>query len=191
MRRHKDDEAHHHHHSHDVLNAKAMFKAMDLNGDGMVTGDEVKGSVANTDFHVPRIVRRTLSHLEDRNGFSYAQFHEAVQRASKKHALASQVLPRHASVHEHRASHDSLVQADHETVQPAANQVAATTTKATSTAWVSCGGHRAPSCAVCVTTDATGQTVFDHGFEWCHGDCVYSAGKCHPQGTITVSGTVQ
>lgn len=59
------------------------------------------------------------------------------------------------------------------------------------TPWVTCGGHKAPSCQACTTTDSNGQTVFDHGIEWCHGDCQYAQGACHPKGTITVQGTVQ
>jgi len=55
--------------------------------------------------------------------------------------------------------------------------------------WVSCGGHKAPNCDACTKTDATGATVFDHGGEWCNGDCAYD-GACKVKGTITVNGTV-
>merc|ERR1719321_881269 len=54
--------------------------------------------------------------------------------------------------------------------------------------WVTCGGHRAPSCDACPSTDSSGRTVFDHGSEWCHGDCIYHDQKCRKSGTVDVAG---
>jgi len=37
--------------------------------------------------------------------------------------------------------------------------------------WVTCGGHKAPSCQKCTTTNATGHATFDKKADFCHGDC--------------------
>jgi len=54
-----------------------------------------------------------------------------------------------------------------------------TKTKTQTTTTISCGGHVASSCEECVKTKPDGSLTTDHGEEWCHGDCVYSAGVCH------------
>lgn len=100
--------------------------------------------------------------------------------------------------HQHENVDDELLQkkAQEDPDDPAADDAAAGGTPASTdpadpkASWVSCGGHKAPNCDACTKTDATGSTVFDHGGEWCHGDCAYD-GACKVKGTISVNGTVQ
>jgi hypothetical protein len=174
VRRHHEDGEEHHHHGHHKGSVKAMFKALDLNGDGMVTGAELKARMKKGDFH-SKTLNELMSKVQDSDeGYTtYSEFLKAVHLATDTalgHALLHTSKKHHSAVHEH--SDQLLEQGDRAD-------------------WVTCGGHKAPSCAVCPMTDSTGQTVFDHGIEWCHGDCVYAGSQCHPLGTITVSGTAQ
>jgi len=168
VRRHEEGgENRHGHHKGSV---QAMFSALDLNGDGKVTGAELKAKMKKGDFHA-KTLNELMSKVQDSDeGYTtYAEFLEGVHTASDTalgHALLHTSKEHSSPVSEHS---DNLLQLGERAD------------------WVTCGGHKAPSCAECPTTDSTGQTVFDHGVEWCHGDCVYADSKCHRVGTITVS----
>ena len=43
---------------------------------------------------------------------------------------------------------------------------------------VTCGGHRAKTCELC--------TKGGKGKDWCNGECEWSDGKCHPEGSIGI-----
>jgi len=173
MRRHTEDELQHHHKSG---SAQAMFIALDLNGDGLVSGHEIKVSMKQAKFAIPQTLHNIMGDVDDTadGGISFAQFHGAAKIAEEKHALHLQETHRH---------HPDVVE------QKA--KIATQTPVTTESAWVTCGGSKAPTCDACPKTDADGQTVFDHGSEWCNADCSFSGGKCLPKGSVTGSGTSQ
>jgi hypothetical protein len=100
---------------------------------------------------------------------------ELLERDNQK--LAALQGHHHEHRHRHHAAHEK--QASYLATSPDGGD----------DSWVTCGGHKAPTCAACVSTDSEGRTVFDHGSEWCHGDCVYHPNKCHKSGTVVVDGT--
>jgi len=204
MRRHKDGEEHHHHHDHHAHHTKELFHALDLNGDGTVTGAEVKASMKKSDFHIPQTFVDSVENNAE-GGITYDEFLKAAHFAAEHHALHHSVeeltsehdeeAPKHKAHNHHHAEHSATVHAHHhkapkeeELLEERREQ---NEQNPATSAWVTCGGHKAPTCTACVTTNAQGQTVFDHGAEWCNGDCVYHNGQCHTQGTVTVSGVTQ
>lgn len=51
---------------------------------------------------------------------------------------------------------------------------------ATAHFFISCGGHRANVCSLCTVQDEAGVPTFDHGEDWCHGDCYWGEDdQCH------------
>jgi hypothetical protein len=221
MRRHEDgiEDHHQHHHSHQVLRAKAMFKTLDLNGDGKVTGAELKANMKKKDFH-SKALEKLMSMVEDSNedGTTQEEFLNAVHLVKEQNALhhkAEELIGHnahhHAHVQEHHALHpkefleesenseetfhDQELQGRLLTAEKNARRMVLGKDDpdgADPTAnWVTCGGHKAPSCEQCTSTDSSGKTVFDHGGEWCNGDCIYgseSGGslKCHLAGNANV-----
>lgn len=144
---------------------RQMFDAIDVNKDGIVSASDIRASAAKVGSHLPQ---DTLSMLEDLDsngdgGISFAEFAAAAKHVTKK---------RHADVSQHR----------YEAVETTPSPAPADST------YISCGGHQAVTCEACPTTDADGQTVFDHGAEWCNGDCAYEGNVCKPSGSVTVDG---
>lgn len=161
---------HHHKHQHHHGNqAKALFQAMDLNEDGVVSVAEVKISAQRTGASTPTDLLKTLSAIDTNadGGISYAEFEKAANAAT--HLVG---------IREHREA--SELEKTHE--DPDGETAAVR---------VTCGGHTAGSCGECPTTDENGHTVMDHGEEWCNGDCEYKSNVCVAIGTVTVDGTVQ
>jgi len=189
MRKHAEDGAEHHHKNHrqhhtdeaetkahHTDETKAMFSAMDLNEDGLVSAEEVTTSAHKTGSVTPQ--KDMLKMLRDLDtngdgGISYAEFLTAAKDVQKKRVDGHHLA---AAVNEHRGASE-LERADQ--VPPP----------------VSCGGHTAPNCASCTTTAEDGGRTFNHLSDWCNGDCVYGtvagiAHKCHEKGTVTIDGTL-
>jgi len=188
MRRQTEGMEKQHHSGHGAPHMKAMFKALDLNGDGMVTGAEVKASMKKTNFKIPQEFVDNVDKNPD-GGITYKMFSKAAHFAAEhRHApqqKQEKKAQKHQTHHHHHAKHRANVHAhrheaskQHELLE--VNEDPAPDTR------VTCGGHKAATCAACVTTNAQGETVFDHGSEWCNGDCVYHEGQCHKAGTVTV-----
>jgi len=145
-------------------------------------------SAATTMRKVKKEAARRLHHMKDESDEDKHSTHH-------NHHLGN------VQKHQHENIDDELLQkkAQEDPAGPADGEGAgdASESKETSAsdpadpkaAWVSCGGHKAPNCAACGKTDAGGANVFDHGGEWCNGDCAYD-GACKVKGTITVNGTV-
>lgn len=166
-------EQHPHHTEKKHHYTKAMFDSMDGNQDGLVTAAEVEASARKINSPTPKGMKGMLADI-DKNGdgaISYAEFQTAAKDASRHNSEHHQHNLHHMSINEHQPASD-LQKRDQDPLQ------------------VTCGGHKAATCKACTTTDETGQFVFDHGHEWCHGDCVYHQGECHDVGTVTVDGTV-
>lgn len=183
----KQEGMEHHHYEHPQHHTgkrhhytKAMFKSLDGNEDGLVTATEIEASARKINSPTPKGLKGMLADI-DTNGdgaISYAEFQTAAKDAS-----------RHNSEHQHEHVHHRMNINQHEPASDLqrADQDPIPTAESTH---VTCGGHKAPTCKLCPTTDDKGESVFDHGHEWCHGDCVYHQGECHDEGTITVDGTV-
>lgn len=57
--------------------------------------------------------------------------------------------------------------------------------------YISCGGHRAKLCSLCTVQDAEGIPTFDHGSDWCNGDCYWGDdAKCHLKTKAHIDGIV-
>lgn len=163
----RQKEHHHHHHHREHQNAQALFEALDIDGDGKVTSAELKDKMENSDFKVPKVLQELISHAQHNvdGGIGYMEFSRVAHQAAKhkKHH-------RHKVHHQHQhMTSEDLVQKDEQLDE---NQPDSRAT------WVTCGGHKAPSCSLCTTTDDKGQVVNDRGSEWCNGDCMMSHGKC-------------
>mmetsp|Transcript_22247 Transcript_22247/g.39171 ORF Transcript_22247/g.39171 Transcript_22247/m.39171 type:complete len:301 (-) Transcript_22247:55-957(-) len=62
---------------------------------------------------------------------------------------------------------------------------------AASRSYISCGGHRAKLCSLCTVQDEDGGPTFDHGEDWCNGDCYWGKDeKCHLNKQQTFDGIV-
>lgn len=154
-----DHQSHHHRHH----NIKGMFHILDRNKDGLVTADEIKAMMDNKHYHPKAVIELVNSLPADRAGFSLNDFeshaHKHARDRQEAMSFSEQQQFHEADVREHRTAGDQ----------------------------VTCGGHKAATCALCPTTDSSGNQVFDHGSEWCNGDCVWHELKCHLKGTVTVT----
>lgn len=167
--REKAGRHHHKHQHHHNSEAEELFQAMDLNQDGLVSVPEVEETAQQTGASAPKDLLKILSAIDSDadGGISYAEFKKAANAATRR-----------VAIHEHKAA--SQLEKTSEDPESETEAVR-----------VTCGGHTAGSCGECPSTNAQGQTVMDHGAEWCNGDCEYKNNVCVAIGTVTVDGTVQ
>lgn len=154
-----------HHRKHHI---KEMFHALDQDGNGFVSADEIKVMMDSKNLHPQAVVELVNAIPANSAGLSVDDF------ASHAHKLAREDTLHHRQETASFADRHDMHEADIREHRSAAVQV-------------TCGGHKAATCALCTSTDANGQQVFDHGSEWCNGDCVWHEQACHLKGTVTVT----
>jgi len=179
---------------------RAIFNSFDGDNDGIATFLEIEHSFNTAKQAIPEDLHDILGKMDTNKdkALSFAEVSEAADHAGKnllgrlhtaldgegrEATAAEKDLINHASKKHSKTSHQQTVGVkQHEQVQEAAPG------DGSDDSWVTCGGHRAPSCDACPSTDSSGRTVFDHGSEWCHGDCIYHDQKCRKSGTVDVAG---
>lgn len=164
----KEDAVYHHgRHAHGV---KAMFNALDLDHDGLITSAEVKEIAQSKHYHSEALAQLLggLPEGEESKGTSFVEFSDAVHEAARLGALHHRV--------------QELLEEKSQTVLTQEEQRIVEIHQHHRSGNVSCGGHKAESCKKCPITAADGTETLDHGVEWCNGDCVYHSGECYKIG---------
>lgn len=241
MRRHPSEEAASEDGVKDLINddsvkqgdSKAMFRAMDLDSNGLITLAEIQKNMRDTHSPIPKDLESLVGDI-DANGDGSIDYSEFVASArgrgvesdkeTSEGAEKASLDKKDSQVHRHHArrhhrhgekpSHSKLAAAPdsrqhmregraqvkqeelledasatgRHAEEPTDDDTAEGGTPAPT--GVTCGGHRAANCAACPTTNSAGHTVFDHGSEWCHGDCQYHEGACKAGGEVAAEPAV-
>lgn len=102
--------------------------------------------------------------------------------SDRKGGLIELEVEANGQVHSFHPAHESDSLEEHSANSQVLSNTPITTRSPTD--WVTCGGHKAPSCSACPFTDSIGMVVTDHGSDWCHGECRYFAGSCQRKGDV-------
>jgi len=207
-----------------AVREEEIFKAFDVNGDGVASAEEVKALFHQDQLPVPKDLADILRNMDGNHdgGITYVEFLDASKHAAahklkreKLHDEAEEAQNRHHRHHRHRSTleheanyleagdrNEASMQKEEALfearklgaelmIEEREKSAIAEAAPGDDDSWVTCGGHKAPTCQACVSTDSNGRTVFDHGSEWCHGDCVYHQKKCQKSGTVNNDGAAK